>query len=272
MKNYLTLILDDYFKEITKLEGLLFLIEIFIKYTKRNLETEPDRSVAELSSTYRDLSQKNSGPNLFRTGHYFSYMISYLKQNASIIVSRECCFGIAQTYEVFESFLKNILIELLMNRTEYFYPINKDKIMLPKSRFEVIEYVNLIQRKDRNNKKLLWFLRRISDFYKKHEMENIWNYNMANCFDMMSEIRHAIIHNRQNMTIKVREVINLNKNQEIFNKYFNKELSDTTGIITTDRLKTGEIIHLFNQFAHLIWKSLSLESGLDADYQACTIK
>jgi len=28
MKNYLTPILDDYFKEITKLEGLLFLIEI----------------------------------------------------------------------------------------------------------------------------------------------------------------------------------------------------------------------------------------------------
>lgn len=267
MKNYLTPVLNDYFKEITKVEGLLFVIEIFIKYTKRNLEKEPDRNFASLSSTYRDLSQTTVGHNLFRTGHQFNYKISDLQDNAREIVSRECCFGIAQTYEIFESFMKNILIELLLNRNEYFNVISKDKVFTPMSRLEIAEFINQMQRNAKNNKKLLWVLRKISDFYKQHEEVNIWNYNLANWFDMMSEIRHSIIHNRQTMTNKVKEAISKNKNQLIFTRHFNKELSYSSGLIITDRLKAGEIIHLFNQFAHLIWKSLCIECGLDSDYQ-----
>jgi len=262
--NYLTPILVDYFKEITKLEGGLLTIKSFINYTQNHLDLEPDANFVELISTYRDLSQLDGGNNLYWTGQHFSYKI---KEDTLFIESRECCFGIAQTYEIFESFLKRIVVELLENNYNYISLVTNDTNSNIISKESLIEIVNQFQKKDKNNKKFLWLFRKISTFYKKHEKENICRYNMADWFDLVSEIRHAIIHNRQNLTDKVKISIKRNDNQAIFGRYFNEDLSILSGFLIIDILKTGEIIHLFNQFAHLIWKSLSLECNLNADYQ-----
>ncbi len=266
MSNYLKPILTDYFREVTRLEGVLLTINSFIKYTKKNLESIPDQRFVELISTYRDLSQIGSNTNLNFTGQQFSYKISDLRKDALSIASRECCYGIAETYEIFETFLKNILTEILFRNSKYFKPINANKLEVPKSKEEIRDFINQFQKRDRNNKKLLWAFRKLSSFYKQYEKNNILNFNMAEWFDLMSELRHAIIHNRQDFTERAKKAVMRNRNQIIFNRYFNEEQSYSSGKLIIDRLKTGEIIHQFNQFAHLIWKSLSLECDLNTDY------
>lgn len=127
-------------------------------------------------------------------------------------------------------------------------------------------FINQIQKKGRNNKKLLWFIRKLSPFYKEYETKNIWHFDMANWFNLISEIRHAIIHNRQSLTMKVQTEIEKNQNKALFERYFYFEKSYATGLIFTNRLKTGEHICLLHQFAFLIFKSLSIEAKLDANY------
>jgi hypothetical protein len=240
---------------------------VFIKYTQANLDSPSERNYTELISTYRDLSQLQGGDNLYWTGQKFSYSLSELKDDAFYIASRECCYGIAQTYEIFESFLKSFLVELLQHKREYLELISNDESLTLNSTDDFRDLVNQFQKRGKNNKKFFWLFRKISDFYKRHEKENIWNYNMADWYDLMSEVRHAIIHNRQHFTDKVKTSIARNRNQIIFERYFNVEKSTDSGLIIVDRLKTGELINLFNQFAFLIWKSVSLDCGLELDYR-----
>lgn len=264
--NYLTPILTDYFKEITPLEGTLLTINSFITFVQKELDSTPDGNITQLISTYRDLSKLENDENLFWTGMEYNFSVSDLRNNAQLLASRECCYGIAQVYEIFESFLKNLTVELLQNKKEFIELVsNKDSMVLNTTEdYRVL--ATQFQRKEKNNKSFLWLFRKVSGFYKKHEKENIWNYNLADWFDLMSEIRHAITHNRQQFTDKVKLSINRNGNREIFNRYFNQNKSNETGFIVTNQLKTGEIISLFNQFAFLIWKSLSIECRLDLNY------
>jgi hypothetical protein len=165
--------------------------------------------------------QLQGGDNLYWTGQKFSYSLSELKDDAFYIASRECCYGIAQTYEIFESFLKSFLVELLQHKREYLELISNDESLTLNSTDDFRDLVNQFQKRGKNNKKFFWLFRKISDFYKRHEKENIWNYNMADWYDLMSEVRHAIIHNRQHFTDKVKTSIARNRNQIIFERYFN---------------------------------------------------
>lgn len=264
--NYLTPILIKYFKEITHLEGTLLTINSFISFVQKELDSKPDGDIIQLISNYRDLSKLNDDNNLFWTGMEYNFSSSDLQNNAHLLISRECCYTIEQAYEIFESFLKEITVELLRNKKEYIELVNcKDSAVLDKTEdYRVL--VNKFQRNGKNNKRILWLFREISEFYQKHEKENILNYDFADWFDLISEIRHAITHNRQRFTDKVKSSISKDETRIIFNRYFDQNKSVETGLIITNLQNTNETILLFNQFAFLIWKSLSIECRVDINY------
>ena len=264
--NYLTPILKDYFMEITSLEGVLLTVDSFINSIQDQNKSKPENCITQLISSYRDLSQLGAQNNLYETGFEYNYTISDLQNEAFLLSSRECCFTIAQAYEIFESFLKKIVFEMLRNNQEYTVFVTRGDTLKPTSNQDFKNLVDQLQRRDKNNKKFLWLFRKISTLYKTHEKENIWNYNFADWFDLISEIRHAIVHSRQHLTDKVQLSIGRNKNRKIFNRYFDAMKSEELGLIITHRLNAGELINLFNQFAFLIWKSISTECELELNY------
>lgn len=107
MKNYLHIELKEYFKEITKIEGYLLVVEGFIDYSEKKLVglLNDSDSYSSLRSTYRDLSDLTSSRNLYSTGCRYKLKKIDFEKDLSLIISRECCFALTQAYEIFESFL-----------------------------------------------------------------------------------------------------------------------------------------------------------------------
>jgi hypothetical protein len=268
MENYLHNILKEYFEEITKVEGFLLSVEGFIKYSENSLSEKYDdsTSINSLISSYRDLSNLSNVMNLHFTGFRHELKVSDFKEDIALIVSRECSLTLAQVYEIFESFIKKVLSKFLFHNPSYLNTINTKSISVTNDYEGYRDFVNSLQRQGKNNKKLLWALRKISPFYLKHETDNIWDFNMANWYELVSVIRHAIVHNRQVLTQDVQNTISKNKNNELFDRYYLNEKSFESDIIYTNRVKTGEQICLFNQFAFLIFKSLSRTVNIDDNY------
>jgi hypothetical protein len=268
MESYLHKILKSYFKESTKVDGFLLTVESFIKYTENKyseLNIVDDR-VAGLRSLFRDLSDLTSKENLYSTGFRYELKISEFKEDIALLVSRECCFALSQVYEIFETYLKNILSSFLFHNPLFFDSVEIKNFDTPSTIQEYRDCINFLQRQGKNNKKLFSTIRKISSFYSKHEIVNIRSFNLNNWYDLISEIRHAIIHNQQKLTLKVQNIISHNRNKEIYDRYFLSEKSYENNIIITDRLKTTDHICLFDSFAYLIFKSLSLETNLDPKY------
>ena len=269
MDNYLNSSLKSYFKEITEVEGFLISVEGFIKlshYQLSKTRKETDM-INALVTTYRDLSKSTEGPNLYTPEFCHKLTVSGFKKNIALIVSRECCFALSQAYEIFETYLKRTLGLFLFNNPSFISLLNKKNTPIPNNQQGYAGFVDDLLRQSKNNKKLLWVLRQVSPFYSKHEVFNIWSFNLANWYDLLSEIRHAIVHARQELTERVRTNIIQNQNIKIFERYYNAENSLTHSVIFTDRVRTAEQIHLMNSFAYLIFKALSIEEGMDTTYQ-----
>ncbi len=136
--NYLKKHIEALFTESTAIEANLKIIETLMVGRSEQLKKDfpiPNYNLYSMITCYRDLSQLDGGDNLYGTGNSYYLTTDNLDTETTRLLSYVSCLTLSQVFEVFESFLKNILAECVL---ENFNLIDVLKIKGPATSFEEI--------------------------------------------------------------------------------------------------------------------------------------
>lgn len=260
--NYLLKIMNAYFDEVLSIEGRLTVSESFLNAKRDDIikENRAHKLIVSSITCYRDLSQVQGGNNLFTPNFSYEMTVDTMENEIKDIISQQSCFAVSQAYEVFESFLIELVTEYLVH--------NQNKLQLLKfSNGNLIllrETIRKMVKKGQgsNNKGLLAMIRKISSHFRTHEDKNIHDVNISHWFDLVTMIRHTLVHNRQIISGQLLKYIDKQKANEMFKRHFQRKKIDNKVCIYLERNTASDIINWLNTFAHFIFVGLSKESNL----------
>lgn len=259
--NYLKKHIEAFFTESTAINANLHIIDAFLMARSAQLKKDfafEGYQLYSMMTTYRDLSQLEGGNNLYDTGNRYYLTTDNLEEETSRLLSYVSCLTISQIFEVFESFLKNVLAESISQQNELIEPLQIESI---NTQFDSIRN-SLYKIQGTNNKGLIKALRKVSPFFKKHEHDNIWELNMSDWFNLIASIRHIVIHRRQIVGSDFDSFLKNHGLKKIFDRHFG--LKGRLLVLTT--YEANAIIDYLYQYAHLIYKGLSKDYGLEFDF------
>lgn len=251
------------------LEGKLFVLDRFIKNFQNDLLKKEtfDRELISSISAFRDLSKFTDDNNLYNTGYSYSLHSSALKNEIEIILSKEYCLILSQAYEIFETYLADMFTELLFAMPDHLITLKllEVKLHLPKKSLKA--YIKEKIGRPKNNRKYISSLRKLSKHFAEHETKNIYNLNISVWFDLVSELRHNIIHNRQVISNNLLEFLKDNERAKLFKQFFDRKTTYDGVVIFMTNEKFHINLDRLNEFAFFIFKSLSIDNNLDPTYR-----
>jgi hypothetical protein len=238
----------------------MLVLESFIVQRAKKIKEDfpfPDDDLIVSAGSIRDLTKLDGGPNLFSTGYDYNLTTDNLEEESQRLISYTCGLSIAQGYEVLETYLKNVLSSVCFeNDLHRIFRIDESNDSFSSIREEIRRL------QGRNNRGLLKILRRISQSYVKYEKQNLKGFELNVWFDLISTIRHDIVHNRHIVSKELLKLLTEPKKNEIFSRYCElRELKLGTTIFFSYQ-NARELIHVYEEFAYLIYKMLSEKFGL----------
>jgi len=153
-------------------------------------------------------------------------------------------FLIAQSYEVFETFLKDIMAKYLLESQEY---IAEDEAKC---------FVRKTFR-GKNNRELLKCMRDIAPLLNCFEKINSRNIDLKSWYKVVSEIRHAVTHTPNSFISKK----NIQSNITTFSSYFSSTKDIGGYILKIKEHEATRAIECFGEYALLIYKCMSLSKN-----------
>ena len=251
------------------LEGKIFVLDGFVSDYRDEIKKREtfDREIMGSLSYFRDLSKLTKGENFYHTGYSYSLHISTLESEVGNILSKEYCLTLAQAYEIFESYLAEIFTELIFSIPEHLITLKllEAELHLPKK--ELKEYIKEKIGRPKNNRKYISSIRKLSKHYNEYETKNIYKINISAWFDLVSELRHNIIHNRQFVSDKLLEFLKDNERAKLFKEYFDRKTTHDGEIIFLTNKKFHSNLARLNELAYFIFKSLSVDNNFDPTYR-----
>jgi len=260
-ENYLKEYIEAFFTEATAINANLDIISSFVIARSDQLQKQfpiQGYTLFSMASSYRDLSQLKGGINLYNTGNQYRLSTDNLQTEIPRLLSYVSCLTVSQVFEVFESFLKNILTECICQNIEF---VELLKVPTTPNDFNSVRRV-IVQLQGTNNKGFIKCIRKISPFFKGHESKNIWKMNISNWFDFITTIRHIVIHSRQNVNAHFLDKVSNGALKKLFDKHF---LLEGNLLILTPYQANAIINHLY-EYVHLIYKGLSVDLDLNLDF------
>lgn len=171
------------------------------------------------------------------------------------ISSRQLCLLYAQSFESFESFLKDCLYEKLRhNDILREYTIS----LLPKN-----QRPSFSRERMPSGDNLFKVLKKTGgESFKKFTSENNINIKFSELWTILSEVRHSITHKES--FIESVLVNKSNHHSEIFRYLFDsKDFSENLLLIELDYKKFEKLIKRFSEFAFQVFKVLSIEEQFE---------
>jgi len=263
--NYLKQHVESLFVECTSLDANLLVLDSFVSSRGQQLQENfpfPNYELIGMITTYRDLSQLEGGNNLYDTKVGYALTTDNLPSEVTRLLSYTACLTITQIFEVFESFLKNMLSEVIFQN-----PNLGQLLKLPNSYTtfqDVRNDISYIQ--GSGNKGFIKALRKISPFFKQYESNNIWNKNMSHWFDLIARIRNLVVHSRLVVNQEFEDYIKEAHRKALFIQHFTILENGTTKTIELTPYQAHAITHYLFEYAHLIYKSLSTDFGIELDF------
>ena len=200
------------------------------------------------------------GDNLFSPNFSYEMSVDTMPKEIKDIISQQSCFAVSQAYEVFESFLIELITEYLLNnqsKLQLFKFTNSNIILLRETIREMVKKGQGV-----NNKGLLAMVRKVSPHFKTHETNNIHKVNISQWFDLVTMIRHTLVHNRQIISPRLLKYLEKQKANEMFDRHFQRKRIDNKVRIYLEKNTASDIIDWLNTFAHFIFVGLSKEANL----------
>lgn len=270
MKNYLTDSILRVFERLEYYKGYVFHLENDIKkYTQSLIDKLDNNKTNFLKGSRLVISdftgESDNGWEInfpLPTSGYFVTSDNYLEKNNQLIQFISSTL-VAQSYEAIETFFKEILISYFENNNQIaFETIGKANCILNKNN---VDWNNTVRKLNQgtNNKGLLKIIRILSTEFCKAERTNLKNIDLEKWFDMVSIIRHSIIHSES--ILKNNEFNKIDKyERKILEKFF--EVENQNGgnkrIIISGK-HASNVIEFMSEYAFQVFKGLSISADLD---------
>jgi len=113
-----------------------------------------------------------------------------------------------------------------------------------------------------NNKGLLAIVRKVSPHFITYEANNIHEVNISQWFDLLTMIRHTLVHNRQIISQRLLDYIVKQKANEMFDRHFKRKKINNQICIYLDGNTASDVFSWLHTFAHFIFVGLSKEAKL----------
>lgn len=280
-ENLLEKPLNDFFEKVTNLMGALLLAntcfsnyskenyENLKKFEKRNKKTIDYVHLSRLCVT--DLSGENDNGweiNYLLEPVYMVPLDEY-KEIIGNLLKRESAFTIAQGYEFFETFLKDIIaytFHTIPEAWENYIKKNikknmgndlngwKDKIRKNKIFGDI--------KREKNNKHLFECLRGISSKISDAESKNNKSLCLEDWYEVYSEVRHAVTHSGSEIEKSIIEKWPPER-KSILEKYFPCKETDNSFKLNIEVDGANRILTLLCEYAFLIFKNISIVYNLN---------
>jgi len=272
---------ESFFIRIGFLNGSLFHLRENINgfeklYSKSKKETEVDKFMLGARLAISDVSgpTDNGALYFYVTKGKYTVTESNFKEYNEGIINEFASFVILQSYESFKLFLKSV-ISLYYSR----YPelIKGHGVIRPKKRNHFLVFLNSLftRNKEKYEMKdimqklnpgkfdslLFRYLRKLSKHYKKYERNNNRRIDFQEFHKVYALCRHSITHN--NSFIKNSETKHFTPYQKKVLNYFAPVETENGKRIKLNQKDTAEILVRICEHAFLIFKSLSIQEGLD---------
>lgn len=188
----------------------------------------------------------------------FSVKVNSNEMIASIdkLISHNGMRYVANCYEIFESFLFNILGEFFNEYPSYTLCLKKQELHHDNYKEFLRKYY-----RSKNNKDLFKLLRIISSKFENSERSNNTGFNLNDWYYMVSSLRHGIVH-----SMFILDSVKINFNSQHWD-LFNKKISHSKDLdkieLQMSYEECREQICLFAEIGFLVFKTLSIEIGED---------
>lgn len=260
--------LDKLLGHLNMLNGFLGILnnqltnfrDLYNQYIEKG-KLDESRLIFGSSLAIRDLTEwpTDGWAIYYPSGKFISQGQEYLNIIEPLI-SRESSWTVSQAYEAFETFLKDITASyLLLPQAE------KDPIRTNLSKFRpkkglstenFVYWRDFVQHYYRCNIEILRLLRVIAPDIKGAEKRNNRAIDLTQWFEVVSEVRHAVIHSSS-----------LIKNDRMCNWTSDKRLLLTNNfcgtyerngyLLHTKTSNARECLTIFAEYAYTIYKKLS---------------
>jgi hypothetical protein len=277
--------IEEFFNRIGFLQGSLYHLDVDLKgFQKQFVRNSSEKLDIDFRLGTRLVISDLSGPTdngwiiRYPTDVKYRVTISDYEKYTQNLVYEYSAFALLQAYEAFTLFIKSILASYFQSNVHLAYKVGiirgkRAKCFLKplmvlflkkKENNKILDFNNLMNNMNcgKNNSNLFKYLRKLSQHYKHHEINNNRSINLIDFSKVFAIARHSITHNAS--IISAKSLDSLNKGQLEILKYFveNDKLSGKM-IIKLTQKKSSEILVIISEHAFLIFKSLSICSGQD---------
>jgi len=266
--------IKEFFIKVIELQGTLRHIErILLRdlklFNSKELQNSGIKSLHGNHLIIGDLTgpDENGWKINYPTGISRVLEVENYQKEINFLIQRESAFMIAQAYEAFETFLKDIIASYLF--------LNKDLGKQVSEEFQdsmTIEEYKITIRKDSmrrgdkfggtNNEGFFKFLRRHSTNFKNFETHNNSEINIREWYKIYSEVRHAIIHSSS--LVKEQNVKGWSKDKlTLFQKNFPYSKIENSYKLEISSSSALKALNMISELAFQVFKSLSIEANLE---------
>ena len=226
----------------------------FIRFRKNNLpkNISEDFVMPILSSKliYRNVLTSKHEIKQSRFIH-----IDNIEEKTQEIKDNYCNFCVSQSFEAFETFLKDILAHYIFSNPNFVLENEKLKVLKIENYDTCrIDIQKILQKNNKYNKQIFNWLYQINSEISKLEKENFLDFNFAEWNIVLTEIRHSIVHS--NSHLKIEKTKNWTDFQNrLLNELFTCNVLDKEIVISTYE-NYDYIIGIIAQHGQLIYDKI----------------
>ncbi|MHB1483028.1 MAG: hypothetical protein ACYCYI_00030 [Saccharofermentanales bacterium] len=274
IKNPLEIYIKNLFFDINIIGGYLFNLEIRIDGYNKQIVANYEKYGHDTNWLFAGKSiivcdlinlADNGYRKIYPSGLFQVRGKEYL-EFAEKIKTRESLISIELAYENFERFLKKITSQYLSKNPQF---IQNDKMEKYKETMNkkgdnynnknLEENMNGYLKsayKGKNNKYLLKFIRNISKEFTLYEKNNTKTFNFACWFNVLSEVRHAVVHTNFIIEKQIFEKL-IKEEKDTLNKSFPGKETSIGYELSIDIKNAEKTFELLLDYGYLIFKCLS---------------
>jgi hypothetical protein len=274
--NELRVPLEKYFNRIANLQGTLLHIEkaltdyskIFRQRYDKSKDTYKDK-VPDFALGLRLIISDLTGETDNGWDFYFptdgKHIVTATNYDSEIdnLIKRETGFSLAQGFEAFSTFLKDILASYFMIKP---YEGIRFNIIDERVDIKEIDWGDAIRdfKSGKNNKNLFKLIRKINSDFEYSERNNNKQIDFKDWYTVYSLFRHKMVHESGKLLKTDKDFRNFNSEQMRYLESYFPFLESEDKLIFNIKRKVGDIsLKLLSEYAFLIFKELSITLGYD---------
>lgn len=186
----------------------------------------------------------------FHTGFRKITITEDYENEVKRVISQECCYAFAQSFEALEKFLKDCVFQKTPSRPKCLWFFRKRN-------------AKKLKRESLSGDKLFKMIKQTGDpYFSNFSSNNNKKLKFKELWTILSECRHSITHSKS--IVALNKIKRTDYHFKIFKSLFLYSIKDENSvIIELDLKRLTDVLDTISEFAFQVFKSISQKEGED---------